>query len=231
VRIPNLPTVPGDPLVGVVLAAGARPDSFAWGRALPVVGTSLCLYAAGLIWNDCADLEEDRIARPDRPLPSGRVSRPGAAFVAGGIAAVGLALAGIAGPRALVASTILLLLVLLYDFVSRRMRALGLMNMGICRAASVLLGASSVVAPSAWSVAVWGAALGIGMYIVVVSWIAVDEMRRPGVAKRVGMLIRLLIPIQAALCAFGGRPGWVAAVCLLACWPISWWLGRRFYAS
>ena len=60
VRAPNLLTVPGDPLAGFLLATFGVLRA----QAAFAVGASLCLYAAGLLWNDLFDLEEDRRERP-----------------------------------------------------------------------------------------------------------------------------------------------------------------------
>ena len=63
-RVANLPTVPGDPIVGYVVAAGV----VGW-PVLPCAAASLCLYCAGLLANDYFDLAEDRRDRiPDYPL-------------------------------------------------------------------------------------------------------------------------------------------------------------------
>ena len=35
----------------------------------------MAIYAAGIVLNDVFDYEIDRVERPGRPLPSGRVSR------------------------------------------------------------------------------------------------------------------------------------------------------------
>ncbi|MEU3895025.1 UbiA family prenyltransferase, partial [Streptomyces sp. NPDC029519] len=72
-RLPALFTVPGDALAGAA-AAGARPGP----RTLLAIGSSLCLYEAGMALNDWADRAEDAVERPHRPLPSGRI-RPGTA--------------------------------------------------------------------------------------------------------------------------------------------------------
>ncbi|MZG15114.1 prenyltransferase, partial [Streptomyces sp. SID5914] len=72
-RLPALFTVPGDALAGAA-AAGARPGP----RTLLAIGSSLCLYEAGMALNDWADRAEDAAERPHRPLPSGRI-RPAAA--------------------------------------------------------------------------------------------------------------------------------------------------------
>ncbi len=227
VRVPNLPTVPGDPLAGFALASIGR-GAVDWGRALPVVCVSVLFYLAGLIWNDCADLAEDRESRPERPLPSGRVNRVVAAGVASLLGIGGMAIAASLGRSVGVAAVVLLMLILAYDFVSRRVRLVGLVNMGACRGASLLLGATAVAPPTGWPVV---AAVGVSLYIIVVAWIAVDETRDPRIGKRVGMLIRLLIPFQAGMCLFGGDAGVIAAVLVLLGWPVSVLLAKRFYAS
>ncbi|WP_346085097.1 UbiA family prenyltransferase, partial [Streptomyces thermocarboxydus] len=91
-RLPALFTVPGDTLAGVA-AAGGRPGL----RALLPIGSSLCLYAAGMVLNDWADRAEDAVELPHRPLPSGRI-RPAAALTAAcGLTGAGLLLAARAG--------------------------------------------------------------------------------------------------------------------------------------
>ncbi|NED17920.1 prenyltransferase, partial [Streptomyces sp. SID9913] len=61
-RLPALFTVPGDALAGAA-AVGARPGV----RTLLAVGSSVCLYEAGMALNDWADREEDARERPHRP--------------------------------------------------------------------------------------------------------------------------------------------------------------------
>src|SRR5205807_5536293 len=86
VRLPNLFTAFADILLGA-LATGSvreRRDQI----ALLLIASG-CLYCGGMVWNDFFDIEQDRRERPDRPLPSGRISR-----VAAGWLGVGLLLAG-----------------------------------------------------------------------------------------------------------------------------------------
>ena len=195
----------------------------------------MLLYAAGMIWNDCADYEEDSCERPQRPLPSGRIDRRRAASVGGRLAAAGVGVAWIAGlyagPFAGILAVVLLGLVLAYNFGSRRVRLLGFLNMGACRGVSLLLGAAVAQSPGQWPPVVVVAAAGIGLYIVWVSWLAVDETRREGEGPNIGLLIRLLIVIQAGLCACGGQGGLIVAGIVLLGWPISSMLGKRFYAT
>jgi len=229
-RVPNLPTVPGDPLAGFVLASLGQAE-VQWIRVLPAVAASLLLYIAGMIWNDCADYEEDCRERPQRPLPSGRIDRRRAAAVAGRLAAVGVGLAWLAGLYAGLFAVGLLSLVLAYDFGSRRVRQLGFLNMGTCRGVSLLLGAAAAQPPQEWPPAVAVAAAGVGLYITAVTWLAVDETQRKELKINIGLLIRLLIVIQAGLCACGGRDGLVVAALVLLGWPVSVLLGKRFYAT
>jgi 4-hydroxybenzoate polyprenyltransferase len=94
VRAPAALSVPGDVLAGA--AAAGRPLG---ARTLGVMGSSVCLYWAGMALNDYADATVDAVERPGRPVPSGRVPRRTALAVAGALTAGGLALAAASGGR------------------------------------------------------------------------------------------------------------------------------------
>ncbi|MBO4256491.1 prenyltransferase, partial [Streptomyces griseorubiginosus] len=55
-RLPALFTVPGDALAGAAATAPA-PNA----RTLLAIGSSLCLYEAGMALNDWSDREEDAV--------------------------------------------------------------------------------------------------------------------------------------------------------------------------
>ncbi len=94
VRAPAALSVPGDVLAGA--AAAGHPLSV---RTFGVMGSSVCLYWAGMALNDYADATIDAVERPERPVPSGRVPRRTALAVAGALTAGGLALAAASGGR------------------------------------------------------------------------------------------------------------------------------------
>lgn len=48
--------------------------SYAWDKLALLCASSTCLYTAGMVLNDYADRSVDAVERPDRPIPSGRVS-------------------------------------------------------------------------------------------------------------------------------------------------------------
>ncbi len=78
-RPPNLFTVPGDVVAGWFLAGGSGAKA---GTVAALAASSLCIYSAGLVINDLADVETDRRERPGRPIASGRVSPRAALFLA-----------------------------------------------------------------------------------------------------------------------------------------------------
>ncbi|WP_399891972.1 SCO3242 family prenyltransferase [Streptomyces sp. BBFR51] len=136
-RLPALFTVPGDALAGAA-AAGARPGP----RTLLAIGSSLCLYEAGMALNDWADRAEDAVERPHRPLPSGRI-RPAAALTAAGVlTGTGLALAAGAGRPALAVAAPLAATVWAYDLALKHTPA-GPAAMAAARGLDLLLGAAA----------------------------------------------------------------------------------------
>ncbi|MEO6789239.1 MAG: UbiA family prenyltransferase [Chthoniobacteraceae bacterium] len=142
-RVPNLFTVPGDPLAGFLIATGGRLDS----RALCAVFASLAIYAAGLAMNDLADFAEDKRERPKRPLPSGAIPRGTAWIVTANLVLLGLALCFLAGPAALLMGIGTVTGVVLYNFLTKRIPFIGALNMGVCRGLSLLIGAAAGLGP------------------------------------------------------------------------------------
>ncbi|MEE6263517.1 SCO3242 family prenyltransferase [Plantactinospora sonchi] len=136
VRAPAALSVPGDVVAGA--AAAEALDH----RVPGLAGASVLLYWAGMAANDWADRELDARERPERPIPSGRIS-PGVALgVSAGLTAAGVALAGVTGGRrALAVAVPLAGAVWAYDLRAKNTAA-GPALMAVCRGLDVLLGAS-----------------------------------------------------------------------------------------
>lgn len=106
--------------------------------ALWVVLASALLYASGMLWNDLADFERDRLLHPRRPLPSGRISLT-AGFVVGTLLAVGALLVSLLitpltdTAYGFISAGLVLTLALLYNFVTKSIRWLGSVNMALVR--------------------------------------------------------------------------------------------------
>ncbi|WP_149550943.1 SCO3242 family prenyltransferase [Streptomyces marokkonensis] len=135
-RLPALFTVPGDALAGAA-ATGARPGP----RTLLAIGSSLCLYEAGMALNDWADRAEDAAERPHRPIPSGRIKPSAALTAACGLTGAGLVLAARAGRPALAVAAPLAATVWAYDLALKHTPA-GPAAMAAARGLDLLLGAA-----------------------------------------------------------------------------------------
>ncbi|MEO3867338.1 SCO3242 family prenyltransferase [Nonomuraea sp. B12E4] len=135
VRAPAALSVPGDAVAGAAAAGTLRPAT------LGLIAASVCLYWGGMAANDWADRDLDARERPERPIPSGRISPGQAVAVAAGLTMAGLALAVATGGRR--AATVALPLagaVWAYDLRAKNTRA-GPAMMAACRGLDVLLGA------------------------------------------------------------------------------------------
>ncbi|MFJ9584381.1 SCO3242 family prenyltransferase [Streptomyces acidicola] len=166
-RLPALFTVPGDALAGAAAAGAARPNA----RTLLAIGSSLCLYEAGMALNDWADHAEDAIERPHRPLPSGRVRPASALAAAGALTAAGLALAARAGRPALTVAVPLAATVWSYDLTLKRTPA-GPLAMGAARTLDVLLGAAATTGTTR---AALPSALALGAHTFAVTTVSRHE--------------------------------------------------------
>ncbi|GAA4917250.1 4-hydroxybenzoate polyprenyltransferase [Nonomuraea thailandensis] len=136
VRAPAALSVPGD------VAAGAAAGRALGPRTAGLACSSVCLYWAGMAANDWADRHLDAAERPERPIPSGRVSPGTALGMAAGLTAAGLTIAGLTGGRrALAVAAPLAAAIWAYDLAAKNTRA-GPLVMAACRGLDVLLGAT-----------------------------------------------------------------------------------------
>src|SRR5260221_5161314 len=78
-RLPNVFTAFGDILLGTLVTGALLAQPLASGLLLAASG---CLYCSGMVWNDFFDLDVDRMERPFRPLPSGKIAKRTAGLLA-----------------------------------------------------------------------------------------------------------------------------------------------------
>lgn len=171
-RIPNLPTVASNAILGAWLgfaAQGRLPatpfagwsnpgaatrQAFEVGDFLVIVhvAAGLCgLYLVGLVLNDLFDLATDRRERPRRPLPSGRI----AAWQAT-LAAIVLLVAGVwlllsvnRSPLLVGLVSALVAAIVLYDLLHRTV-ALAVVLPAACRGLAVIVAAVATFPQSAF---------------------------------------------------------------------------------
>jgi 4-hydroxybenzoate polyprenyltransferase len=175
-RLPNVFTAVADVMAGFVITReGLEPVG--WFALL--IAASCQLYLAGMVLNDVFDLDVDSRDRPDRPIPSGRVSLSSAKAIGWGLLASGVACGWLATVLAadwrpgFVGSTLAVCIVL-YDKVLKR-TPLAPFFMGACRALNLLLGMS--LSTSAWGSREYLIAAGVGVYVVGVTIFARTEAR------------------------------------------------------
>ncbi|MCH8251784.1 MAG: UbiA family prenyltransferase [Planctomycetes bacterium] len=138
VRLPNLFTAAADVLAGYLYVGGDLAGWTTWSR---LVGVSVGLYAFGVVLNDVLDIDRDARERPERPIPSGRVSRKSAIGVAMAAAVVAGGMAATLSVGTALISMGIIACVVLYDGPFKKSRlAPGLM--GGCRGLNLALGMS-----------------------------------------------------------------------------------------
>lgn len=175
-RISNLPTVWSNVLVGVLLAGAGLADD-----RLPLLMLAFSLfYVGGMFLNDAFDRDFDARHRPERPIPSGKVSATevftyGFGMLALGLVAVAIASRGADGApdlRALVAALALAGTVVFYD-AHHKNNPLGPLLMGLCRVLVVLGAAFAIVAAPPPAVGL--AALALLCHLIGLTYIAKQE--------------------------------------------------------
>ncbi len=176
VRLPNVFTALADVTMGFLFTHEAFGPRDGWILGL-FLAASASLYAAGVVLNDVFDREVDARERPERPIPSGRVSVAAAQRLGWGLLGIGAAAACSGGAlaavwRPAVVGLLLAGCIVLYDGFLKQ-TPLGPLAMGGCRMLNVLLGMS--VQPTAWADQHWLIAGAVGTYIVGVTLLARNE--------------------------------------------------------
>ncbi|PZX58145.1 UbiA-like protein EboC [Algoriphagus chordae] len=106
--------------------------------------STIGLYAGGVAFNDVFDAELDAVERPERPIPSGRVSKSSAAWMSFLLLVVGVAAAAQVNLISAVIALAVAVLAVLYDYWGKHQNILGPINMGLCRTGNLLLGVSVI---------------------------------------------------------------------------------------
>ncbi len=99
---------------------------------------SALVYAGGIAFNDFCDSDLDAKERPERPLPSGRLSKQSVLILVIGLLGLASALLFYANPKpeGYLAGFGLIASVIIYDYWAKRNGAFGPLFMGLCRALS-----------------------------------------------------------------------------------------------
>ncbi len=148
------------------------------------------LYGGGVVFNDVFDAEIDAQERPERPIPSGRVSRYSGAWLGSLLLVMGVAAAAQVSWLSAILATIIALGALIYDAFSKHHSFWGPLNMGFCRGANLLLGISIVPAILEQR---WFLALIPVVYIGAITAISQGEVE--GGKRSTGIVAVLLVAV------------------------------------
>jgi 4-hydroxybenzoate polyprenyltransferase len=148
------------------------------------------LYGGGIVFNDVFDAELDAKERPNRAIPSGRVSRQNATLLGSILFAIGIIAAFQVSWLSAAIAIFITLSSLLYDSLSKHHPFFGPLNMGLCRGSNLLLGVSAVpeIIQERWYLALIPV-----LYIAAITAISQGEVH--GGKKITGVLALLLIAI------------------------------------
>lgn len=227
-RFPNVFTAVSNIAAAYLLTHDDLSD---WASFTLLVASSALLYLAGMVLNDVFDVAQDTVERPQRPIPSGRVSVSfarglgfglllGGALLGWGVSAIHHTLT-----PGLVAS-LLAAAVVAYDGPLKR-TPLAPAAMGFCRFLNILLGLSlASTGVFNWHPMHWLVALGVGVYITGVTLFARTEAQASS-----GQLL-LLCGTIVMLCGIGLLgyfPRWADDELPLASQPLKTVLDSNFW--
>ncbi|ELZ03805.1 UbiA family prenyltransferase [Natrialba aegyptia] len=238
VRVPNLFTAPSDVVLGAALASVAGAElAIPTGAGLAVV--SVLLYAAGTTLNDAFDAPIDARERPERPIPSGRISRRSAFGFGAALLVVAVAVAfGVAGATAAAVAAALAGAIVLYDGALKGTAA-GFLAMGTTRGLNVLLGVTGATAGAGdpglteLGPTLLAVPAVVVAYIAAVTFMAAREteggnrdavvVAAAGALAALAVLVRLLVAVRPPPLETAAAVAFAVAFC--------WWVGRPLRAA
>jgi 4-hydroxybenzoate polyprenyltransferase len=213
IRLPNVFTAPSDVAMGMAVSGVVLTSSHA-----VLLLASACAYAGGMALNDACDAPLDAHERPERPIPSGRISRAFAFGVAAVLLGLSVCLAATSGLRPFVAALLLVGAIVLYDAVAKGTAA-GPPVMASCRALNV--GVGIALGALAWPAV--GAAAIVFAYVLVLTVVSRFEVMTAPVTLVRGATAAFAVLLAAAVALFvlgwgaGGAVG-VVFLALLVLW-------------
>lgn len=197
-RVSNLPTVWTNVIAGWFLSGGEWSPELGW----IIAGISL-FYVAGMTLNDAADAHWDEVHAPERPIPSGAISRT--AVLVLGIVQFGLGIAILLSQTTVhpLLWALLVVAILLYTWLHKRWKG-SVLLMGLCRSL-VYLGAGSAVVVQSESIEVPGilyvVAGAVVLYVAGITLAARSEhLANPtGISflNRIFLMLPVLFPLFA----------------------------------
>lgn len=132
-----------DILAGIAIACTLHfTFSQTWPAVLLLCFSTACLYGGGIVFNDVFDADLDRIERPERAIPSGRIQLKEAAVLGSLLLGLGIIAAALNSTTSGFMALSIAVAALVYDKWAKHHPFFGPLTMGICRGLNLLLGIS-----------------------------------------------------------------------------------------
>ncbi|RMW36940.1 MAG: hypothetical protein EA442_05820 [Candidatus Nitrosopelagicus sp.] len=168
VRFPGIFTAFSNVLIGYFFSLHVNPESF----SLPyLLVTSGMLFSAGMIFNDFFDINIDKKERPDRPLPSKKISKQNALFLGITLIVIANIFALFVGYYTLILSISMTIIILLYNYKLKFHSFFGIFSLSGIRFSNILLGFS--ILP--FSIETFQYAFPVAIFVCGISILAKDE--------------------------------------------------------
>lgn len=143
IRLPNIFTSQSN-VLAALLVAGL---SISTTTALLLLAASTCLYAGGIVLNDWFDEAIDKVERPFRPLPSGKIKKQHALIFVFFSLITGMLLCMAVSLQTGIIASLLVLCIVAYDGLLKNVVLAGAVIMALCRALNWYLGLAQGAPP------------------------------------------------------------------------------------
>lgn len=215
-RPANVVTAISDVIAGAAVATlylDGRVEDWSVVSVVLLCLSTVGLYAGGVVFNDIFDAKLDAIERPERPIPSGRVSLRNAVMWGGLLFVVGIVSAFLVSGISGLLAILIVGSCLIYDKWAKHHVVAGPLVMGLCRGLNLLLGISIFIAALPL---VWALAFIPIIYVAAITVISRGEVHG---GKRLPLIFAafLYVTVITLIIFFGiiKGAGWLGGVILL----------------
>lgn len=217
-RISNTPTIVSNVMVGCAIGVAAG-GAFPWLQAAMISVAMLFLYVAGMALNDVCDAAVDRVERPERPIPSGRITRQQAAVFVVLSMVLALALLSFVSQASLLWGLALTAAIIAYDTLHHLASPVALL-MGVCRGLIYVTAAVAVNPTASWEIVLLPTFL-LTLYVMLLTLVSQAE-NSDQLAGRAWLSLVILVAalvVPPVWLRTNGVPLWaIIPGVLLACW-------------
>ena len=219
-RPANIVTAIADVLAGIAIS-GYLLQPFLFNDQLQTI-LLLCLstvglYGGGVVFNDVFDADLDKIERPERAIPSGRVNLKEATLLGTILLIVGISTSFFVNIYSGSIATIIAAAALIYDKWGKHQKLIGPLNMGLCRGLNLMLGVSILIIQLS---SYWYVALVPIIYIAAVTIISRGEVHGgKSISFYIAAALYLLVILAIFIFSFNRDKTLLTVVFLL---PFAW---------